>query len=153
MGESYDGWRVVQGGPSGNPLLGLRPEPSCGVSAIRRVSGAGARAMTALYIYAAAMSKYNPTTLTRTLVQGYRIADSEDAARGSALAAAMEFKPGFSVDDLLVMLIPTEAMQLVASGMEAFGRDGETRLDAKHDSPTAESGDAQTQSHHPKGNN
>ena len=63
-----------------------------------------------LWMLSAMVSKSIPGGLTRTLCQGYRISASEDEARGSFVAWVFSVKPEFSIDNVLCMEIPREAM-------------------------------------------
>jgi hypothetical protein len=58
---------------------------------------------------------------------------ADDAAQIAALTDAYESKHAGVIDGILASVIRARA----ASGIETEGQDGETRLGAKHESPTA----------------
>jgi hypothetical protein len=76
-----------------------------------------------IYIYAALVSRNDPGTTTVSLVQGYRIADNEDEVRGMAVTSATELKPGFSIDDIMVMRISDAALDAVRTHLEREGHE------------------------------
>jgi hypothetical protein len=81
-----------------------KPEPISVVSA----QGASAPSAAGLYIYATMVSRHEPGTIITSMVQGYRFAQSEDEARGMAVAFTTAAKPGFGIDQVLVLRVGDE---------------------------------------------
>jgi hypothetical protein len=68
--------------------------------------------MTALYIYSVRLSKNDGRSLTSSGVSGYRLAESEDEARGAAVATAFKYKPEFGIDEITILVVsPEHVMQ------------------------------------------
>lgn len=70
-----------------------------------------------MWLLAAMVSRREVSATKMSMVSGYRVTASEDAARGSFLRSVQEAKPGFSVDELNCMEIPASALRL-ALGLE-----------------------------------
>lgn len=64
--------------------------------------------MSGLYILSAELMRQEHGTTAINIMQGYRLAQNEDEARGSFVATVWKEKPGFSISQLLVMMIPDE---------------------------------------------
>lgn len=63
-----------------------------------------------LYLLSASLIKSEPGKTVHSLMQGYRVSDSEDAAKGGFVDAVMAEKPGFAISQLLCMAVPDEAI-------------------------------------------
>ncbi len=67
--------------------------------------------MTPLWIVTCTLRKPIPGGETRNVFQGYRVCATKDEAVGSVLAAAMEAKPGFDIEQFIAMEIPPGALR------------------------------------------
>lgn len=67
-----------------------------------------------LFYYAAMVSKYEPPNNISSVVTGWRLANGEDEARGSAFEAAQQLKPGYSVDQIVIGEIPHDVFSCPA---------------------------------------
>lgn len=72
---------------------------------------------TPVWLLMALLSKRDDAGNTASCMMGWRVMASEDEARGSFMRAIERGKPGFSVDDLTVTLLPEDAMRM-ALGLE-----------------------------------
>lgn len=63
-----------------------------------------------LFILSAAIIKSEPGQMVYSHMQGYRVSESEDEAKGKFITAVMDEKPGFSISGLLCMAIPEETI-------------------------------------------
>lgn len=68
-----------------------------------------------LFILAARMVKDAPNGKESHLITGYRIRDSEDAAKGNFVSSIFEEKPNFCIEDLLCLQIPDEVIRVAYS--------------------------------------
>jgi hypothetical protein len=61
----------------------------------------------ALWVLGAMVSKSDRTSHTATMLVGYRRCETEDEARGSFLRWVETEKPGFSLEDMLCLRVPS----------------------------------------------
>lgn len=64
-----------------------------------------------LWLLTASLIRREPGRVVRSLMGGYRIRATEAAARADFLAAVARSKPGFEVDDLLCMWVPSAELR------------------------------------------
>ena len=67
--------------------------------------------MEKLYILAASLVKSEPGRTATSLMQGWRLSSSEDAAKGAFLSTVMAEKPDFCIAQLLTMEIPESVLR------------------------------------------
>jgi hypothetical protein len=67
---------------------------------------------TEVYVLAASLIKSEPGKSIHSLMQGYRVARSEDEAKGSFISSVMEEKPEFAISQLLCMVVPRAALSV-----------------------------------------
>ncbi len=63
-----------------------------------------------LWLISAALQKQDGLKTVMSMMQGYRIRDTQDEAVGSFLAAVQKEKPDFSISQHLVMQVPDETI-------------------------------------------
>lgn len=64
-----------------------------------------------LWVLGALISKQEPGMMLHNIVACYRIAATEDEARGSFFVGAQAEKPGFAVNEIVCVEIPADAMR------------------------------------------
>lgn len=68
-----------------------------------------------LFILSASLVKYEPGKTITSIMQGYRLSESEDAAKGSFLTAVMAERPGFPICEILCLEIPEATIRAALS--------------------------------------
>ena len=68
-----------------------------------------------LYMLSASVIKSEPGKTTHSLMQGYRVCESENEAKGYFVSSVMEEKPGFAIQQLLCMEVPDAAIAALES--------------------------------------
>ena len=68
-----------------------------------------------LFLLCASLTKSGPGQVITSVMQGYRVTDDEEKAKGGFVTSVMKEKPDFSISQILCMAVPEDVIAMVSA--------------------------------------